>query len=979
MCSLNEDAILNRLNPEQLEAVTFGEGPLMVVAGAGTGKTRVITHRIAYLIASKKARPEEILALTFTDKAAAEMEERVDVLVPYGFANVWIGTFHSFGDHLLRQYAFELGLTPDFQVLTEAEENIFFRQHLFSHPLHLYRPLRNPTRFISSLLTLFSRAKDEDVSPEEYLRFAERLNKEAEAHPEDAELQESAAKQMEIARTYAAHQRLLLEEGKVDFGDQVSLALKLLREHPTVLQELRQRHRYILVDEFQDTNYAQFVLVQLLAGDNGNITVVADDDQSIYKFRGAAISNVLNFLKVYPQAHKVVLTENYRSTQQILDAAYRLIRYNDPERLEVRSNISKRLRAQRSDGAPVRHLHFDTLSSEADAVASIIEQKMQGGGYCYRDFAILVRANKHADEFIRSLNMKGIPFQFSGSRGLYSGEEIRLLICFLRTLRNPDDSISLHRLAGSEVYQFPLLDLQRCNAFAHSRNISLFRVFELLPDAPELTVSAEARATAARIVENTHKFLEIARTQNAGVVLYRFLTETGLLKRLTSAQTVEAEVKLLNIARFFDIVRAYCAMATNDRVDEFVLHLDALIQAGDDPPMAQADTDLDAVNILTVHKAKGLEFRVVFLVSLVEPGFPSREREEEPSLPTDLVKDTIPPGDTHLQEERRLFYVGMTRAKEELYLTSARDYGGKRLRKISRFVCEALDVARADDSYERAAALEVIRRHAPPAEGTPEPFLPIPEHEILTVSHRQVDDYLTCPLKYKYIHVLRVPLLPHHAIVYGSAIHKAVEEYHRRKLAKQPVTLEDLHAAFRRAWSSQGFLSREHEEQRFAAGLKALQLFFEQEEQSGVVPTLAEENFSFLLDNDRVTGRWDRVDTRDGAVYVVDFKSSAASDQDRAHKEAKESRQLSIYALAYLQTYGRAPDYVELRYVENGITGRAPVSDKMLSRAQEEIKEATRGIRQRLYPPRPDEFSTCPYCPYNQICPATSSSYPTEE
>ncbi|MDZ7270149.1 MAG: ATP-dependent helicase [candidate division KSB1 bacterium] len=979
MRTMSEEAILDRLNPEQREAVTFGEGPLMVVAGAGTGKTRVITHRIAYLIATKKARPEEILALTFTDKAAAEMEERVDVLVPYGFANVWIGTFHSFGDHLLRQYAFELGLTPDFQVLAEAEQNIFFRQHLFAYPLDFYRPLGNPTRFISALLTLFSRAKDEDVSPEEYLAFAQRLAKEAEEHPEDKELQERAARQMELARTYACHQRLLAEAGMVDFGDQVALALKLLREHPSVLQDLRQRYRYILVDEFQDTNYAQFVLVSLLAGANGNITVVADDDQSIYKFRGAAISNVINFLKSYPQARLVVLTENYRSTQQILDAAYRLIRHNDPERLEVQRSISKQLRAQRTDGAPVMHRHFDTLSSEADAVASIIEQKMKAGGYCYRDFAILVRANNHADPFLRSLNMRGIPFQFSGSRGLYSREEVRLLVNFLRTLSNPDDSVSLFHLAQSEVYQFPPLDLARCTAYAKLRNISLFQVFEALPQLPDLIVSAEAQATAARIVENTRKFLEVARTNNAGVVLYRFLTESGLLKRLTSAQTVEAEVQILNIARFFDIVREFCAMATEDRVQEFVAHLDALIEAGDDPPTAQADTDLDAVNVLTVHKAKGLEFRVVFMVSLVEDHFPSRARGEALSLPPELVKDIVPPGDTHLQEERRLFFVGMTRAKEELYLTSGRDYGGKRPRKVSRFVLEALDTVRADESYERASALEVIHRHAPPAEAAPDLSAPIPAHQILTISHRQVDDYLTCPLKYKYIHVLRVPLLPHHTIVYGNAIHKALEEYHRRKLAGQDVSVDHLHEAFRRAWSSEGFLSREHEEQRFAAGLKALELYFAQEEQSGLVPALVEEEFSFVLDNDRVTGRWDRVDVRDGAVYVVDFKSSAVADQEKANKEARDSRQLSIYALAYLQVHGRAPDFVELRYVESGVTGRAAVSEKLLARAQADIKKAAQGIRLRKYAATPDEYNACPYCAYNQICPATSTNHPAAE
>jgi DNA helicase-2/ATP-dependent DNA helicase PcrA len=412
-------------------------------------------------------------------------------------------------------------------------------------------------------------------------------------------------------------------------------------------------------------------------------------------------------------------------------------------------------------------------------------------------------------------------------------------------------------------------------------------------------------------------------------------------------------------------------MATEDRVQEFVVHLDALIQAGDDPPTAQADIDLDAVNVLTVHKAKGLEFRVVFLVGLVQDHFPTRARSESLSLPKELVKDILPEGDVHLQEERRLFFVGMTRAKEELYLTSARDYGGKRPRKVSQFILEALDTVRADDSYERPSAVEVIQRHAPPAQAVPDLAAPIPEHQLLTLSHHQIDDYLTCPLKYKYIHVLRVPLLPHHTIVYGQAIHKAIEEYHRRKVAGLPVSVEILHETFRRSWSSQGFLSREHEEQRFATGLKALELFFQREEEAGCTPLLVEQDFSFLLGNDRVTGRWDRVDVRNGALYIVDFKSSAVQEQDKANDEAKRSLQLSIYALGYREAYGRTPDFVELRFVESGLIGRAAVTDKLLAKAEEGIKTAAQGIRRRHYTATPDDH-TCQYCAYNQICPATS-------
>ena len=265
--------------------MTHDTGPLLIVAGAGTGKTSVITRRIAWLIAQRKARPEEILAMTFTDKAAAEMEERVDTLVPYGYADVEISTFHAFGDRILREHALEIGLTPDFRVLNRAEQVIFLRDRLFELPLSHYRPLGDPTRHLQALITLISRCKDEDVSPQEYQAHAERLAREAASAPDYEESRERAAQQRELAAAYAKYQELMAGEGCVDFGDQIVLVLRLFRSRPYVLGAYQRRYRYILVDEFQDTNHAQFDVVKLLAARHGNVAVVADDDQAIYRWR----------------------------------------------------------------------------------------------------------------------------------------------------------------------------------------------------------------------------------------------------------------------------------------------------------------------------------------------------------------------------------------------------------------------------------------------------------------------------------------------------------------------------------------------------------------------------------------------------------------------------------------------------------------------------------------------------------------------
>ena len=381
---MTADRILEGLNDTQRRAVTHDAGPLLIVAGAGTGKTTVITRRIAYLIAERKALPHEILALTFTDKAAAEMEERVDTLVPYGYADVEISTFHAFGDRLLREHSLEVGLTPDFRVLSRAEQVIFFRDRLFEFPLERYRPLGDPTRHLQSMITLMSRCKDEDIAPAEYEACAERLRAQAAAAPGDEALADVAAAQMELSATYAKYQELMAREGVVDFGDQIVYALKLLRARLHVRTACQRRFRYILVDEFQDTNYAQFELVKMLSARHQNLAVVLDDDQAIYRWRGAAISNVLGFLGLHPDATQVVLTENYRSHQRILDAAYRVIVYNNPDRLEVKSGIDKHLLAVRgSDGPEPEHRHYETGTQEADAVAELIQERVQEGRWRY--------------------------------------------------------------------------------------------------------------------------------------------------------------------------------------------------------------------------------------------------------------------------------------------------------------------------------------------------------------------------------------------------------------------------------------------------------------------------------------------------------------------------------------------------------------------------------------------------------------------
>ena len=967
------ERILEGLNLRQAEAVAHDQGPLLIVAGAGTGKTTVITRRIAYLIATKRCRPEEILALTFTDKAAAEMEERVDTLVPYGYADVWISTFHAFGDRLLKENALELGLTPDFRVLNRAEQVIFFRDHLFELPLDYYRPLGDPTKHIQAIISLISRVKDEDVSPEEYLACAERLRAEAAAQPGNEELNDRAARQGELARTYAKYQELLARAGCVDFGDQIVHVLRLFRTRPYILQSYQRRFRYILVDEFQDTNYAQFELVKLLAARHRNITVVGDDDQAIYKFRGAAISNVLGFKEIYPEAREIVLTTNYRSHQEVLDSAYRLIAYNNPDRLEVKYGIAKKLEAEHGAGPAPVHLHYDSLTAEADAVAGLIEEKVAAKAYRYGDFAILVRANNDADPFLRALNLKGIPWTFSGNAGLYGRPEIRLLIAFLRSVAHPDDSVSLHYLASSDLYQVPIVDLTRCATYADRHHRWLYDVMRRLDEIPEVAegLSAEGMLAIRKLLKDLERYMELARETPTGELLYQFLEDTGEVARYAKAPP-EKESEVQNVGKFFRIIRDASRVLRYDNLREFVNHLDALIDAGDDPPVAEADLDTPAVHVLTVHKAKGLEFPVVFVVSLVSQKFPWPRRRDPLELPEELIKETLPSGDFHMQEERRLFYVGMTRAKKELYLTSARDYGGTRERKVSQFVLEALDLAKDAVRPFKSKAIEEIHRHAPPPETAAERLVPLAPDEPLMISHRQVDDYQTCPLKYRYIHILRVPIMRHHAVAYGSTLHTVVEHYLRRRVAGLFTPLEELLAVFEREWRNEGFLTWEHEEARKTAGRAAITRFWHEEEASGTKPTHVEREFGFTLGPNKVRGRWDRVDESESGAVIIDYKSSDIRIQKDADKRTRESLQLKIYALAWKEMFGRLPDTVQLRFLESGLVGAHAPTDEDLAEAQALIEEAAAGIRAREFTATPS-YQVCRYCAYNQICPSTAT------
>ena len=894
------------------------------------------------------------------------MEERVDLLVPYGYLGIPLHTFHAFGDQLVREHALAVGLSPAFRVLSQAEQLVFLRQHVFDLPLHEFRPLTDPNRFLEALATLFARAKDEAVRPAEFLAYAEDLERNAQATPQNEPLRTQARRTRELAESYAAYQRLLQQHDLVDFGDQVLLAIRLLEDHPEIQAATKARLRYLLVDEFQDTNFAQFRLLQLLAAPTANVTVVADDDQSIYQWRGAAISNVLKFIEHYAGVRTIVLTENFRSGQLILDRAYRLIRFNDPDRLEVRQGIDKRLIARPEALRAEPHFFaFDTASSEADWVAQTIRQAIESGSRQPSDFAILVRSNREADLHLRALNVVGVPWQFSGASNLFAREESKMLVSCLKTLADPDDSLSWYHVASSPLYQCPMDDLMKVLAQATRTHRSLRSVLERLDEDASLgaSLSEAGKRTVRELLDDVRRLLELSRTHAGGHVLYRWLMDRGFLTQLGRGERLEDALQLQTVARFFDHLRRVEELA-GGTLPELMQHLE-LFQAMGHEPTEEDDAWADRVQVLTIHKAKGLEFPVVFLVGLVQGRFPTPERRDPIELPEPLIKDVLPSGDYHLQEERRLFYVGMTRAKEQLTLTCAHDYGGKTLRKISQFVVEALDLAVPSPPAKKASQRERIERAAvrPPL-----PLRASASHKTLRLDAHGVDDYFTCPLKYRYSHVLRIPVMRHHLVVYGAALHKAVEEFFKRQLQGGRMEESELLSTFERAWSCEGFLSREHESLRLTQGRETLRRFFARQQAAPEQPTLIEEKFKFELDDLLVIGRWDRVDVAGNEVVIIDYKSSEVRDQSAADRRARESLQLLTYALAWHRVHGQLPTRVELRFLETDVTGQARFTEEDLGRAEQLLRNAARGIRAGNFRAIPQEF-TCRWCAFQAICP----------
>ena len=632
---MNKEEIIEGLNDKQQEAVLATEGPCLVIAGAGSGKTKVLTHKIAYEIANG-VRPWNILAITFTNKAANEMKERIEKLIGDAAKDLWMGTFHSICVKILRRYIDRIGYKTDFVIFDTSDQKTLIKECI--------KALKVDDKLFTDrgVLTEISNGKNEMLEPKAYgVKYAGDFRRE------------------KIAELYTLYQQKLKENNALDFDDIINLTIKILTENPDVLEYYTEKFKYVLVDEYQDTNKAQFMLVSMLASKYGNITAVGDNDQGIYSFRGADISNILNFERDFPGTKIIKLEQNYRCTGNILKAANAVIKHNE-------NKYDKKLWTQNEEGKIPCIYNGEDEYDEARYIVEQIEHLKREEYYKNSDFVVLYRMNAQSRAIEDILMREGLPYKVIGGLKFYERKEIKDIIAYLRLIHNSADNLSLKRIINEPKRGIGKTSLDKVQEISENSGIPMY---EIIKEADKYELN--------RVYANSREFIEqieYLREQKDKIkisdLIKETLNKTGYTKALELENSVEAETRIENLEELLTVAIEFEEQEADNTLAEF---LENITLSSDIDGMEDQE---DSITLMTLHSAKGLEYPVVFLVGMEEGIFPGYKSIGEPQA---------------LEEERRLFYVGITRAKQYLYLTCAKHrtiFGSTSYNQISRFVQE---------------------------------------------------------------------------------------------------------------------------------------------------------------------------------------------------------------------------------------------------------------------------------------------------
>ena len=1056
-----------KLNQSQKKAAHHKDGPLLIIAGAGTGKTTVLIERLLHLTNQKLAQSSEILLLTFTEKAASEIEDRALMHLPYGSFDLWIYTFHGFCERILRESGIDIGLNSDFRIISQTEQWILIKKNLARLKLNYYRPLGNPHKFISELVKYFSRLKDENISVQKYLDFSkEKISslKSLSADPEQsdsgaegqrsdciehkkkvnlkdpstilrpgsgtyAQGPEEIVRIQELARAYEIYNQLLCENNFLDFGDLINYTIQLFRTRPQILARYQAQFKYTMVDEFQDTNWSQYELIQILTYPKNNLCVVGDDDQAIYKFRGASLANIMQFKNDYPDAEEIILDQNYRSTQAILDASYNFIQHNNPNRLEEKLKINKKLIAAKTDQDEDK-IDLDIFASQDDetqnVISKIIEFYKKEKNINWSDFAILLRANNTADRFCAELKRQNVPFVFMSHRGLYYKPEILDFLAFLKLLINYHDTSALFRVLNMEIFKIQSRTIINLNRFARRKVLSLFETLEKTEAIEDLEKEEIAKINS--LLKLIKSYSQLASQKKASFIFLKFIRESRMLNQYDRDRDLEF-FSLLN--QFYSKIKNFEETNPDALLRDFLDLIELEMEAGETGSLRLDFTDHDTVRVMTVHSAKGLEFDYVFLPDLADKRFPTISRRDQIPLADELIHEELPDGtNVHTEEERRLFYVALTRARKYLSLSYARDCGGAREKKPSLFLRELnlwdLDkrLARAGDLPQSTQNMRVIKDLW--QLDTPQNENQIQNYNLPTrFSFSQIEAYNNCPLQYKFNFILKIPIPTKANFIFGRLMHNTLRDFlkpliceeefapqkslfHQEDFALQPQSdnqnterilseaeaepkdsevilnnpsintpqlnlaqfqgllgLKNLMKLYQKNWQNDGYASKEERAEYKQKGEAILNDFHARLSEAETLPQILFLEKVFTAKISTYLFR--------GAIDRVDLLSDGTLeiiDYKTGNPKEKlvyqEKRQLILYKIVGEELFRRPVSQLSFYYLENNTKLSFEVKDKEVEKLKLEIKETIEKIMSRNFNASPSLL--CKYCDFSSIC-----------
>ena len=937
------------LNPEQAQACETLTGQLLVLAGPGTGKTRVITYRYLNLLQLPGVDTDNIAVLTFTDKAAREMEERIATLCQTGYSDLLVSTFHAFALAFLREEGHRLPIPRQFRIAAEVDKwSTMCRVLERLRPDELYR-LPRPRDVAPDLLKLLERAKQEMAGPEDYHRIATDMLTE---HRLGADLH------VQVARVYAEHQEEMAEAGMLDFDDIIYWSVRLLETDAEVRDRWRAKVTHIMVDEFQDTNFSQLRLVELLAGDNGNVAVVGDDDQSIYKFRGASVANLRRFRKVYPGLRIVRLETNYRSTQEVLAPARRLVGHN-PER------VSKQVSSDRTGPAARVYLAPDRNHEVAWTVERIVELLSGAEPVPAGEIAVLLRTNAQLRAYARALQRAGIPYQLSGGRGFLDQPEIKDLRAVLQLVVDPGDNQAAARVLAMPGVGLVAAKILALTAAARRDELTVEEALARIDADP----SADDWARAGKALAVVRDLRAESLRARADEVLFSALQATRYVDVLDYPSEIQRRQAGANIDKFVELAETFCDHDQTEgaTLAAFVEYIGAVEASQSEEAIPPIDTGAEAVQLMTVHKSKGLEFTAVFCPGLVEDRFPFKNPGEALPLPQELIVEEVGSRDPRMAEERRLAYVALTRARRHLFLSAAERYEGIKRWKPSRFLAEMGFLPAPDGKVLEAPGPEA----APAVEAIDPPVaqaaLPMPHPEVpeLRVSYSALDRYQTCPRSYQYRYVYRLPTRPSPEQQFGVAVHRALSEI-LEGAKTGPPPLDAALAAFDRIFTGERFCDPVNADLWQARGQEFISALHRKGRLDGrALHMPPEQGFTLSLPGFRVQGRIDRIDQTQRGYRLIDYKTGEVKQEWQLERDL----QLGLYAIAAEQVFGLKPVTLAICYLEDATEMEVLKTTSQLQADQELAEELAAGITAGDFTPAPSAWK-CRRCDYRLVCDA---------